>query len=285
MNKLVLSGEGVFPVIFDRHGRKLAEKPATGLDMPGTIQGEGKLAGVPSLFVRLAGCNLRCIWTLPDGTLSRCDTPYASFDNNAHQVLTVEETFDLIRFNTAHLKHIVITGGEPLLQHKALAGLLEKIKDETDLHVSIETNGTLFSEDVARYTDLFSLSPKLSDSDPMQEKLARFGLNPSGPALYHAEKRRSIGILQQFIDHCRKEQKEFQLKFVTGRESDASEIRKDFLGQLKGWQPDDILLMPVGANEEELKATSAMVLKTAIRNGWRFSPRMHIDLFGSQPGV
>ncbi|MGM0376892.1 MAG: 7-carboxy-7-deazaguanine synthase QueE [Bacteroidota bacterium] len=285
MSKIVLAREGVFPITKDRHGRHLKEKPATRMDIPGTIQGEGKLTGVPSLFVRLAGCNLRCIWTLPDGSLSRCDTPYASFENDTHQTLDTQEVFDLIISNADSLNHIVITGGEPLLQHKPLEELLKRIKAETHLHVTIETNGTLFFEEVARHTDLFSISPKLSNSDPVNEKLSQLGLKPTGPTSYHGEKRRNIEVLQKYIDFCQHHDKEYQLKFVTGSQQDATEIQNDFLEKLTNWKEDDVMLMPLGANAEELQTTTSEVLKMAIQNGWRFSPRMHINLFGPQAGV
>ena len=285
MSKLVLASEGVFPITKDTHGRPLKEVPATGLNLSGTIQGEGKLAGVPSLFVRLAGCNLRCLWTLPDGHLSRCDTPYASFENDSHQTQVTEEVFELIRHNIGFLKHIVITGGEPLLQHKALADLLKMIKEQLHLHVTIETNGTIFSESVAQYTDLFSISPKLKNSDPTEEKLSRYHLKPSGPTVYHNQKRLNTEVLQKYIDFAQQDQKEIQLKFVVASENDIPEIQGDFLEQLQRWSPEDILLMPLGANDQELEITSSKVLKLAIKNGWRFSPRMHIDLFGPQAGV
>jgi 7-carboxy-7-deazaguanine synthase len=86
-NKITLANEGVFPIVRDKDGQLLPQVPATGITVAGTIQGEGKLAGVPSLFIRFSSCNLRCIWQLPDGTYSKCDTPYASFDSNdIHQI-------------------------------------------------------------------------------------------------------------------------------------------------------------------------------------------------------
>ncbi|MFO8002174.1 MAG: 7-carboxy-7-deazaguanine synthase QueE [Marinilabilia sp.] len=284
-NKLVLANEGVFPITRNREGQRLKQMPATGLDLAGTIQGEGKLMGVPSLFVRLAGCNLRCIWQLPDGSFSRCDTPYASFDHPQDHSFLVNEVFDLVRHNTKHLQHLVITGGEPLLQKKALAPLLKQIKEKLDLHITIETNGTIFSEEVAPYIDLFSISPKLSNSEPSEKKLGTYGIKPSGPTTYHGEKRRNMGVLQDYIDFCRANDKDLQLKFVAARPSDPEEIKNDFLDHLKGWEASDIVLMPLGANAEELNTTSGLVLEMAIRNGWRFAPRIHIDVFGPKAGV
>jgi 7-carboxy-7-deazaguanine synthase len=285
MSKLVLTNEGVFPIIKDKIGKPLGQTPATGMNIAGTIQGEGKLAGVPSLFVRLASCNLRCIWTLPNGSFCRCDTPYASFEAEQDLQLETDEVFDLVKNNMGDLKHLVITGGEPLLQHKALAEFAKRIKEELHLHLTIETNGTLFAEEVAQYIDLFSISPKLSNSNPSQEKLQNYQLKPSGPLTYHGENRRNIQVLQKFIDFCNAKDKEIQLKFVVGQQKDYQEIKEEFLGHLQNLNAGDLLLMPLGATPEELKITSNMVAEMAIKNGWRFAPRMHIDLFGSKAGV
>jgi 7-carboxy-7-deazaguanine synthase len=285
MNKLVLANEGVFPITRNQYGQPLNHIPATGLNISGTIQGEGKLTGVPSLFVRLASCNLRCIWTLPDGSFCRCDTPYASFNAEQDLQLSTNEVFELIKHNIGDLNHVVITGGEPLLQHKALAILTNRLKTELNLHLTVETNGTLFAEDVAQHIDLFSISPKLSNSDPSPQKIEKYGLRPAGPLNYHASKRKNTEVLQEYINFCNSTGKEMQLKFVIGQKDDYIEIKKEFLENLYNWKKDDIMLMPLGATPEELKTTSNMVLEMAIKNGWRFASRMHIDLFGPIPGV
>ncbi len=284
-NKITLSSEGVFPIVRDKHGNALPNAPATGIAVAGTIQGEGKLAGIPSLFIRFSSCNLRCIWQLPDGTFSRCDTPYASFDSNDIHQITVVDVLALVRHNLGPIRHIVITGGEPLLQKEALIELAARLKSEMQLHVTIETNGTIFSEQVAQHVDLFSISPKLANSTPNLAKLAALGLSPSGPLKFHGERRLNLGALQAYIDVCRSADKAYQLKFVVGLPSDEQEIISSYLNQLTGWAASDIMLMPLGATHEELQQTTPMVLEMAIRNGWRYTPRVHIDLFGSKPGV
>jgi 7-carboxy-7-deazaguanine synthase len=285
MSKIVLANEGVFPITKDKQGQPLNSAPATGMKTAGTIQGEGKLAGVPSLFIRLAGCNLRCMWALPDSSFCRCDTPYASFEAEQDLQLDQDEIFALVRHNSDNLNHLVLTGGEPMLQHKQLALLAQRLKAELNLHLSIETNGTIFAEDVAQHIDMFSISPKLSNSNPSPQKLTAYGLKQNGPLTYHAEKRRNIEVLQKYIDFCNASGKELQLKFVVGQPDDYKEIKEDFLAHLKDWNPADILLMPLGATPEELKSTSSMVAEMAIKNGWRYAPRLHIDLFGPKSGV
>ncbi|WP_430809306.1 MULTISPECIES: 7-carboxy-7-deazaguanine synthase QueE [unclassified Carboxylicivirga] len=285
MEKLVLAKEGVFPVVKDAQGRKIDEQPKTGLLRPGTIQGEGKLAGVPSLFVRLSGCNLRCIWQMENGSFCRCDTTYASFHSSETLEMEVDSVFDWIKHNTNNLKHIVITGGEPLLQKKALAPLCKRLKEELNLHITLESNGSLFDEKVAQWIDLFSISPKLRNSVPTPEKLAAYELREAGPYQYHDQKRVNTAALQSYIDLTRSSDKDLQLKFVVGKSDDLEAINNDFLSHLSNYKAEDILLMPLGATREEIAQSSPLVLDMAIAKGWRFSPRVHIELFGSKSGV
>ena len=285
MEKLALAKEGVFPVVKDHNGKAIVDEPKTGLLSPGTIQGEGKLAGVPSLFVRLSSCNLRCIWQMEDGSFCRCDTTYASFHPDQIIELNIEQIFNWIKHNLGNIKHVVITGGEPLLQKKALAPLCQKLKEELKVHITLETNGSLFDEEVAKWIDLFSISPKLSNSVPTQEKLAAYNLKENGPFKFHKDKRLNLHVLQAYINLTNTTDKELQLKFVVGKKNDHKEIKADYLDQLNNWNDSDILLMPLGATQQEIGKSSPLVLEMAITNGWRYSPRVHIDLFGSKSGV
>ena len=285
MDKLVLASEGVFPVVKDMQGQPLASQPQTGLLMPGTIQGEGKLAGVPSLFIRLSSCNLRCIWQMNDGSYCRCDTTYASFHPDQTMEIRVDEIIQWLKHNIGAVRHVVITGGEPLLQKKPLALLCQKIKDELELHITLETNGTLFDADVAKWVDLFSISPKLRNSEPHADKLAAYSLKEAGPFKFHAERRFNLNVLQSYIDLCHNSDKDLQLKFVIGKQQDYIEIKEEYLAKLNDYNTNDILLMPLGATQEEIAKSAPMVLEMAIANGWRYSPRVHIDLFGSKQGV
>lgn len=285
MEKLILSKEAVFPVTKDWNGKLLDENPKTGLAIAGTIQGEGKLAGVPSLFIRLAGCNLRCIWQMEDGTYSRCDTRYASFQPNEIIELEVDKIVDWVRYNIGNIRHVVITGGEPLLQKKGLADLCQKLKSQLNIHITLESNGSIFNEEVANCVDLFSISPKLSNSVPSPSKLEVFGLKENTVFKKHNETRYNLEALQSYINLANNSDKELQLKFVIGKKDDYKEILSDFVGQLSNCKASDIMLMPLGATKVEISRSSPMVLNMAIANGWRFSPRVHIDLFGSKSGV
>ena len=123
---LHLAKDGIFPIMKDKDGKLLKELPASGLHVAGTIQGEGKLNGIPSLFIRLAGCNLHCTWKTLAGNTCECDTAYAAFKVENSFSLPVEEIVRIIGHNRGNIDHIVITGGEPFLQADNLGERLKK---------------------------------------------------------------------------------------------------------------------------------------------------------------
>ena len=285
-NHIFLAPEAVFPITKDENGVMLKNKPATGFSFAGTIQGEGKMAGVPVLFVRTAGCNLRCMWLLPDGEVSLCDTPFASFDTRGEKRVEVETVKNLVLNNLGNMNHLVVSGGEPFIQPDGLANLISELKKERQLHVSVETNATIFNEEMVQQIDFFSLSPKLRNSVPTNEKLDKTkAVIPFEPG--QAEKtRRNISVIQQFIDHCRQNQgKDFQLKFVVQNHDELTEIEESFLNHLTRWKPDDIVLMPLGSTPEELRQTRLVTIEAAIERGWRYSPRLQINYFNGVAGV
>src|SRR5262245_45547448 len=122
-----------------------------------SLQGEGRLTGVPSVFVRTTGCNLRCQW---------CDSPYTSWAPEG-ETLSVAEVLDRVAAYPAH--HVVVTGGEPLLA-PALPELCSELR-RRQYHITIETAATVF---VPVECDLASLSPKLSNSTPYDREGGRF---------------------------------------------------------------------------------------------------------------
>src|SRR5262245_13967309 len=141
-----------------------------------SIQGEGKLAGVPSFFVRASGCNLRCSW---------CDTDYASWNPEGGD-MTVPQILNAWREHRS--KHVVLTGGEPMIMPD-IAELASAFKRE-NCHITIETAATVFKP---IQLDLASLSPKLSNSTPWEREAGRF-------ADAHEKNRINIPVIQQFID-------------------------------------------------------------------------------------
>ncbi len=283
--KIVLVGEGVFPIIKDAKGNDITDIPNTGLGIAGTVQGEGKLAGTPSLFIRLASCNLRCIWQMEDGSFCQCDTSYASFHPEGKKSWDVDDIVSVVRHNIGNMQHVVITGGEPLLQKKGVTSLCQKLKKNLGVHITVESNGTLFDDELAKWVDLFSISPKLSNSVPSLEKLKYYKEEETGASKYHHEIRKNINALQSYVDITKATHMELQLKFVVGKSSDEEEIVNDYINFLSGIEKNDIMLMPLGATHEQIIKSTPIVLKACVKNGWKFSPRIHIDIFGSKKGV
>jgi 7-carboxy-7-deazaguanine synthase len=300
--KITLVRNGVFPITRDKYGKPLRNRPETGYDFPGTLQGEGKLAGIPVLFVRINGCNLRCMWETESGEINICDTPYSSCYPEDSEEWEIKDIVETIKTNSQFIKHIVISGGEPTTQPIALVQIARQLKQKLGFHTTLETNGIIFIPELMNWIDLFSISPKLSSSEPTALK-ARKLKKPIDESFFrdHKRFRRNIDTIQKYINACmdmgsyyadkpdstqkRLQSKDFQLKFVISRPSDVDEIKRDFLEHLIFIEPEDIVLMPLGETREFLSKTFFMTAEMAIKNGWRFTPRLHIDLFDNRQGT
>lgn len=237
-----------------------------------------------------------------------CDTPFSSWEPDSN-LMEVDEIVAVVRNNIESMKHVVITGGEPMLQEEPLVFLCKKLK-EMDLHITLETNGTMYTEAIAEVIDLYSLSPKLSNSIPWLPHLRETGYEYSERrALRHNKVRKNIKVLQAFINYCyhtkpgkganvhgpftytetdfknRKTDKDFQLKFVVSHSTDIDEIKTEFLHYLKGVESNDVILMPLGSNRDGLDQTAKIAMSESVKNGWRYTPRLHVDLFNNKRSV
>jgi 7-carboxy-7-deazaguanine synthase len=223
-----------------------------------SVQGEGILTGVPSVFVRTSGCNLRCRW---------CDTPYASWkpEGESH---SEEEIIAAVQAYPA--RHVVLTGGEPMIAPRlsSLAATLRAL----GYHITIETAGTMAPEGIA--CDLASLSPKLGNSTPLSTEADEAWRER------HEKTRWQPAVVRQWLQEY-----PYQLKFVVSSPEDIREIQS-MLAALEFPIPaSQILLMPEGRDAKSLAERDSWLVDICKQQGYRYCRRLHIDLFGNKRGT
>jgi 7-carboxy-7-deazaguanine synthase len=219
-----------------------------------SVQGEGSLVGVPSIFIRTSGCNLRCSW---------CDTPYASWQPEGEE-LSIEEIAERIAAYPA--SHVVVTGGEPMIA-PSLGDLSRQLRS-MGLHITIETAGTVFAE---LECDLMSISPKLANSTPHERDGGRW-------AAQHERLRWQPEVIRRLIDRY-----PYQLKFVIAEPGDAAEVER--ICSALGATVKQVVLMPEGTTRERIQEKGLWLAEICKTKGYRYSPRLHIDLWGDRRGV
>tara|TARA_B100000029_G_scaffold516652_1_gene632282 strand:+ start:19180 stop:19866 length:687 start_codon:yes stop_codon:yes gene_type:complete len=220
-----------------------------------SIQGEGLFSGIPSVFIRTSGCNLRCLW---------CDSRYTSWEPEGSEYTIEEIVGKTIEFPT---RHAVITGGEPLLM-KDLAELAESLHTK-GYHITIETAGTLYTD---LNCDLISISPKLSNSTPWIVENGKYSQN-------HEKLRINIPVINRFLRNY-----PYQIKFVVDDKEDLIEIEL-ILNELNNVDRTRVLLMPQGKTIRELNEKGVWVAEACKAQGFRFCPRIHINLYGDTRGT
>lgn len=224
-----------------------------------SVQGEGELTGVPSVFVRTSGCNLRCAW---------CDTKYASWDPVGTQLSVEEIVGQVLAFSAA--SHVVLTGGEPMAArdiHALAAALRERGK-----HITIETAGTIPPGGIA--CDLASISPKLANSTPAPGTIAEAWI------ARHEATRFQPAVIRQWVDNHG-----FQFKFVVETPADLGEIRATLAALHAPIPPWKVLLMPQGMAASALQSQQAALVEACKAHGYRYCDRLHIRLFGNTMGT
>jgi 7-carboxy-7-deazaguanine synthase len=218
-----------------------------------SIQGEGRLTGVPSVFIRTSGCNLRC-WF--------CDTPYTSWNPEGEDRSVdslIEET------TTFNCEHVVITGGEPMLV-KDVAVLATRLKDDGK-HITIETAGTI---DLNVPADLMSISPKRANSTPNSEM---------GWAERHDARRHRPDVINRLTTDY-----DYQLKFVVDRPEDIEDVA-EYLEEFPHIDPGKVYLMPQAIDREPHAEKCGWLGEAATARGWQLCRRLHIELFGNKRGT
>jgi 7-carboxy-7-deazaguanine synthase len=220
-----------------------------------SVQGEGFLTGVPSVFVRASGCNLRC-WF--------CDTPFASWEPEGRDMSTDEIVSQVEEWDT---RHVVVTGGEPML-FAELIPLCARLR-AIGRHVTIETAGTL---ELSVECDLMSISPKFASSAPDAN------VEPRWHRRHERERHRPAVIRKLIAEH------EYQLKFVIDSAGDLEAVR-DYVDEFPEISRERVLLMPQGTTQEPLEERAEWLKPFCEAEGFVFCPRKQIEWFGPVRGT
>ena len=218
-----------------------------------SLQGEGVSTGVPTMFVRLAQCNLHCNW---------CDTKYTwDFEQYDYDTEVREQSAADVAHavNASATRRLVLTGGEPLLQQRALAAFFASLAP--DIVVEVETNGTILptGATLARVNQ-WNVSPKLSNAGDSES----LRLRPT------------VLLALRDAGHS-------YLKFVVQNDVDYAEA--DALVKHLAWPRERVLFMPQASDREVLRARSISVAEAARARGFRFSSRLHLELWGGRRGT
>jgi 7-carboxy-7-deazaguanine synthase len=223
-----------------------------------SIQGEGELTGVPSVFVRTSGCNLRCTW---------CDTPYASWNPEGEPRSVPQILAAIDRHRIA--RHVVLTGGEPMIA-KDIATLANEIKS-TGRHITIETAATIAPQGIACH--LASLSPKLLNSAPDPAEHGAWRKK-------HEATRWQPDVVRAWVD-----QYPFQFKFVVARPEDVEELEHMLAVLQRDIPRHKVLLMPEATSLEKMRDRAAWLGELCKARGYRYAHRLHIELYGNRRGT
>lgn len=211
-----------------------------------SIQGEGTHTGKPAIFIRLTGCHLRCVW---------CDSKF-TWNMKSGKKMIIDQIIKTLKKYPC--KHLVITGGEPLLQQPVLRELLKKLNppQTKNYYIEVETSGSLQPQ-INELVDQYNCSPKLSNAKnrpiPYRISLPKF---PQEKTYY---------------------------KFVIDKKSDIKELKKFIKDH--ALPKDKIILMPQGTTKSEIAKRTTWLAEICKKENWRLSTRLHIEIWGNKRGV
>ncbi|PAW64364.1 MAG: hypothetical protein B9S36_02690 [Verrucomicrobiia bacterium Tous-C2TDCM] len=251
---------------------KLARMPDGAPEIFHTLQGEGRGAGRPSVFIRSSLCNLHCQWCDTDYTWNWTDTPHRHERDSDPSYQKFQRGEQIVDLSTAEItailsrhdcRNYVFTGGEPLIQEKSWLELMAALDGDgrPRPHFEIETNGTLLPGTAfLDRIDQLNVSPKLANSGVAEELRLKPG---------------TMKILATTG--------KTDFKFVIGSQEDLDEVLA--LIEPASLPRDRVFLMPKALNVAELEANQSKVAAMALSHGLRYSDRLHLRLYGAKRGV
>lgn len=276
-----------------------------------SLQGEGQYLGTPSLFLRVFGCNFKCAgFSMPRGQISEerlainpedykeynslplvhtgCDS-YASWDPRFKHLSPLLEVSAIVDRMQELLpdgkfgpdKHLILTGGEPLLGwQRSYIELFDEIgrRDMNLTHITFETNGTqdlknelkewFLSNDYFPWLDItYSVSSKLPSSGEAWED----AIKPE--------------VIADYYEHSSL----LYFKWVVSNQEDYEDVLKaiDTYKSVLGERMVNIpvYLMPAGGTTMHYDNNEKWVAELAMKHGWRYSPRLQVQLWKNQWGT
>ena len=237
-----------------------------------SIQGEGKFSGVPSLFFRFGGCNLKCAgfgtrYIVDEVEKVGCDSFYAvdsNFRSSWQEIGNLDQLISIFQYYHQNISHVVLTGGEPLIyvSNPVFLQFLQYLKSK-NFHITIETNGTIAVPEIDIFRNItYSIALKLSNSGE------------------EFQKRINIEAIRSIVRISKSTFFKFtidQKAILQGADREISDIAKLF--------PNiPIYCMAIGRDREELEKNSLAVVDFCIKNSYIYSDRIHIRLWNGEKG-
>lgn len=252
------------------------EKELNILECVPVIQGEGSSVGTPMILIRTNGCNILCQF----GLNSICDAWETSWDSSKkkEKKWSLSEIRQVIRQNL-QIKHVMLTGGEPLLSPTLFKSIVRVCREE-GLLVEVETNGSIYLEDLDDELNLVSISPKLKDSIPVPGNYIReIGRKiEQRDQDLHVKNYRNIVSLKKWTKNYN-----YQLKFVISDEEQIEEALE--LVEEIGVSLQNVYFMPEGLTREQLESKRQWLYERCLSLGVRYTDRLHILVYDNKKGV
>lgn len=236
-----------------------------------SIQGEGKSVGIPSVFVRTSLCNLHCVWCDTDYTWNWKGTRFSHVNDSKPDYRKFEKKEWIAESEVAAVaeavavfpcKNVILTGGEPMLQQPALVALMQALRSKSkDYRFEVETNGTLMpTAEFDAAIDQYNVSPKLENSGNSR----RLREKPAALRFFSASPKANF-------------------KFVVAEKNDLAEV----LELLKTYAiaPEKVWLMPEGTSAKVLAKRRKWLVEICKQHGFRYSDRLHVQIWGAKKGV